>query len=147
MNNQEKINYLKQYRSLNMEIDRISEELHRWQDLATRISPSYSDMPHGGGGDKVQTAAVEIAELTDRLNEKIHRAVKMQQEIKELIGTIDDATLRRLMTYRYILGKKWEEIAMLMNYDYRWILRLHGKALYKLDEHAIKSHYNPMILL
>ncbi len=130
-----------------MEIDRISEELHRWQDLATRISPSYSDMPHGGGGDKVQTAAVEIAELTDRLNEKIHRAVKMQQEIKELIGTIDDATLRRLMTYRYILGKKWEEIAMLMNYDYRWILRLHGKALYKLDEHAIKSHYNPMILL
>lgn len=145
MDNKEKCRYLNQYRIMHIEIDQISEELQRWQDLATRISPSYSDMPHGGGNDKVQTAAVEVAELTDQLNEKIHQAVKMQQEIKELIGTIDDATLRRLMTYRYIHGKKWEEIAVLMNYDYRWILRLHGKALCKLDEQAIKSHYNLMI--
>ena len=147
MDNKEKCRYLNQYRIMHIEIDQITKELQRWQDLATRISPSYSDMPHGGGGDKVQTAAVEVAELTDQLNGKIHQAVKMQREIKELIGTIDDATLRRLMTYRYIHGKKWEEVAVLMDYDYRWILRLHGKALYKLDEHAIKSHYNPMISL
>ncbi len=145
MENKEKCRYLNQYRIMHIEIDQITKELQRWQDLATRISPSYSDMPHGGGGDKVQTAAVEVAELTDQLNEKIHQAVKMQQEIKELIGTIDDTTLRRLMIYRYIHGKKWEEIAVLMDYDYRWILRLHGKALCKLDEQAIKSHYNLMI--
>lgn len=145
MTNKEKIQCLEQYQILHTEIDQISDELQRWQDIATRISPSYSDMPHGGGSDKVQTAAVEVAELTDQLNDKIHQAVKMQQEIKELIGTIDDATLRQLMIYRYIHGKKWEEIAVLMDYDYRWILRLHGKALYKLDERAIKSHYNLMI--
>lgn len=145
MTNQEKVNYLKRYRVLSLEIDQITDELQRWQDLATRISPSYSDMPHGGGNDKVQTAAVEVAELTEQLNDKIHQAVKMQQEMKDLIGTIDDATLRRLMIYRYIHGKKWEEIAVLMDYDYRWILRLHGKALCKLEEQAIKSHYNLMI--
>lgn len=145
MDNKEKCRYLNQYRIMHIEIDQITKELQRWQDLATRISPSYSDMPHGGGSDKVQTAAVEVAELTDKLNEKIHQAVKMQQEIKELIGTIDDATLRQLMIYRYIHGKKWEEIAVLMDYDYRWILRLHEKALCKLDEQAIKSHYNLMI--
>lgn len=128
MTNKEKISYLKQYRSLSMEIDQISEELQRWQDLATRISPSYSDMPHGGGGDKVQTAAVEVAELTDQLNEKIHQAVKMQQEIKELIGTIDDTTLRRLMIYRYIHGKNLKEISILMCYDYRYIRKLNKKA-------------------
>lgn len=145
MTNQEKVNYLKRYRVLSLEIDQITDELQRWQDLATRISPSYSDMPHGGGNDKVQIAAVEVAELTEQLNDKIHQAVKMQQEMKDLIGTIDDATLRRLMIYRYIHGKKWEEIAVLMDYDYRWILRLHGKALCKLEEQAIKSHYNLMI--
>ena len=106
MDNKEKCRYLNQYRIMHIEIDQITKELQRWQDLATRISPSYSDMPHGGGSDKVQTAAVEVAELTDKLNEKIHQAVKMQQEIKELIGTIDDATLRQLMIYRYIHGKK-----------------------------------------
>ena len=132
MTNQEKVNYLKRYRVLSLEIDQITDELQRWQDLATRISPSYSDMPHGGGNDKVQTAAVEVAELTEQLNDKIHQAVKMQQEMKDLIGTIDDATLRRLMIYRYIHGKKWEEIAVLMDYDYRWILRLHGHYLFFL---------------
>lgn len=147
MDNKEKCRYLNQYRIMHIEIDQITKELQRWQDLATRISPSYSDMPHGGGSDRVQTAAVEVAELTDQLNEKIHQAVKMQQEIKELIGTIDDATLRRLMTYRYIHGKKWEEIAVRMDYDYRYVLKLHGKSLCQISEKDMERHYNPVISL
>lgn len=65
MENKEKCRYLNQYRIMHIEIDQITKELQRWQDLATRISPSYSDMPHGGGSDRVQTAAVEVAELTE----------------------------------------------------------------------------------
>lgn len=145
MTNKEKIKYLNQYRAMNAEIYQISDELKRWQDVATRISPSYSGMPHGAQGDKLQTAATEVAELSEQLNEKIRQALAVQQEIKELLGTIDDGVLRRLMTYRYIHGRKWEEIAVLMNYDYRWVLRLHGRALNRLDEHAIKSHYKSVI--
>lgn len=147
MENKEKINYLKQYRSLSMEIDQITKELQRWQDLATRISPSYSDMPHGGGSDKVQTAAVEVAELTDKLNQKLHQAIMVQENIKKLLESLDDIKLRQLMSYRYINGMRWEEISVRMDFNYRWVLRLHRKALNQISEQAIESHIKTVIQL
>ena len=139
MENKEKCRYLNQYRIMHIEIDQITKELQRWQDLATRISPSYSDMPHGGGSDRVQTAAVEVAELTEQLNEKIHQAIMVQENIKKLLESLDDIKLRQLMSYRYINGMRWEEIAVRMDYDYRYVLKLHEKDM--------ERHYNPVISL
>lgn len=147
MDNKEKCRYLNQYRIMHMEIDQITKELQRWQDLATRISPSYSDMPHGGGSDKVQTAAVEVAELTDKLNQKLHQAIMVQENIKKLLESLDDIKLRQLMSYRYINGMRWEEIAVRMDFNYRWVLRLHRKALNQISEQAIESHIKTVIQL
>lgn len=132
---------------MHIEIDQITKELQRWQDLATRISPSYSDMPHGGGSDKVQTAAVEVAELTDKLNRKLHQAIMVQENIKKLLESLDDIKLRQLMFYRYINGMRWEEIAVRMDFNYRWVLRLHRKALNQISEQAIESHIKTVIQL
>ncbi len=147
MDNKEKCRYLNQYRIMHIEIDQITKELQRWQDLATRISPSYSDMPHGGGSDKVQTAAVEVAELTDKLNRKLHQAIMVQENIKKLLESLDDIKLRQLMFYRYINGMRWEEIAVRMDFNYRWVLRLHRKALNQISEQAIESHIKTVIQL
>lgn len=147
MDNKEKCRYLNQYRIMHIEIDQITKELQRWQDLATRISPSYSDMPHGGGSDKVQTAAVEVAELTDKLNQKLHQAIMVQENIKKLLESLDDIKLRQLMYYRYINGMRWEEIAVRMDFNYRWVLRLHRKALNQISEQAIESHIKTVIQL
>lgn len=147
MENKEKCRYLNQYRIMHIEIDQITKELQRWQDLATRISPSYSDMPHGGGSDRVQTAAVEVAELTDKLNQKLHQAIMVQENIKKLLESLDDIKLRQLMFYRYINGMRWEEIAVRMDFNYRWVLRLHRKALNQISEQAIESHIKTVIQL
>lgn len=147
MDNKEKCRYLNQYRIMHIEIDQITKELQRWQDLATRISPSYSDMPHGGGSDKVQTAAVEVAELTEQLNQKLHQAIMVQENIKKLLESLDDIKLRQLMSYRYINGMRWEEIAVRMDFNYRWVLRLHRKALNQISEQAIESHIKTVIQL
>lgn len=147
MDNKEKCRYLNQYRIMHIEIDQITKELQRWQDLATRISPSYSDMPHGGGSDKVQTAAVEVAELTDKLNRKLHQAIMVQENIKKLLESLDDIKLRQLMSYRYINGMRWEEIAVRMDFNYRWVLRLHRKALNQISEQAIERHIKTVIQL
>lgn len=147
MDNKKKCRYLNQYRIMHIEIDQITKELQRWQDLATRISPSYSDMPHGGGSDKVQTAAVEVAELTDKLNQKLHQAIMVQENIKKLLESLDDIKLRQLMFYRYINGMRWEEIAVRMDFNYRWVLRLHRKALNQISEQAIESHIKTVIQL
>ena len=104
-------------------------------------------MPHGGGSDKVQTAAVEVAELTDKLNQKLHQAIMVQENIKKLLESLDDIKLRQLMSYRYINGMRWEEIAVRMDFNYRWVLRLHRKALNQISEQAIESHIKTVIQL
>ena len=55
--------------------------------------------------------------------------MEKRKEIEGIIRAVEDSTLRTLLEYRYINGKKWEEIALMMGYDYRYILKIHGKAL------------------
>ena len=48
------------------------------------------------------------------------------------IERVNDCTLRKLLIKRYLQFKTWEQIAVEMNYSWRQIVRLHGKALQKV---------------
>ena len=121
------------------------EELQRLKSRAEKITSSVSGMPKGGNqGDRLQLAVDRICELEERLNGKIDAAVKRRKEMEAAITTVEDKTLQLLLQYRYIDGMTWEQIAVKMNYDYRWTLRLHGRALTRL---TIESHIKSMITL
>lgn len=131
MTNQEKAAYLNKYRKAVNDIKIASEELQTWREIATRISPQYSGMPHGSdGSDKLQTVVLEIAELSESIEQHIREAKKLRAQVQQVINGVEDNTLHTLLTYRYIHGKKFEEIALLMRYDYRYIRKLHKKALF-----------------
>lgn len=145
MTNKDKKKWLLEYRKLDQDIERDMEELQRWKSRAEKITSSVSDMPKGGNqGDRLQLAVDRICELEERLNGKIDAAVKRRKEIEAAIATVEDRTLQLLLQYRYIDGMTWEQIAVKMNYDYRWTLRLHGRALTRL---TIESHIKSMISL
>ena len=130
--------YLAQYGRLNREIDRLLEEKARWFALAARVTPTLSQEPKGGGGgDRLQLAVEKIAEVEDKINAQIDRLVDLRQEIEEKLSALPDSKQKEVLHRRYILGQKWEEIAVQMDLDYRWILRIHGKALLQL---TIESH-------
>ncbi len=145
MTNKDKKKWLLEYRKLDQDIERDMEELQRWKSRAEKITSSVSDMPKGGNqGDRLQLAVDRICELEERLNGKIDAAVKRRKEMEAAIATVEDRTLQLLLRYRYIDGMTWEQIAVKMNYDYRWTLRLHGRALTRL---TIESHIKSMISL
>ena len=129
MNNQEKKEYLLSYQHLNQRINRLLLEQQQWRELATRVSPNLSGMPRGGGGGGTQGAISKIIDLETEINAEIDKLVDKRKEIEGIIRAVEDSTLRALLEYRYINGKKWEEIALMMGYDYRYILKIHGKAL------------------
>lgn len=133
MNNQEKKEYLLSYQHLNQRINRLLLEQQQWRELATRVSPNLSGMPRGGGGGGTQGAISKIVDLETEINAEIDKLVEKRKEIEHIIRAVEDSTLRTLLEYRYINGKKWEEIALMMGYDYRYILKIHGKALSQLD--------------
>ena len=145
MTNQEKKKWLLEHRRLEQNIERDMEELQRLESRAEKITSMVSDMPKGSQqGDSLQRSVEKICELKVSLNQRIDAAVEKRKEIETVIETLEDKTLQLLLRYRYIDGMTWEQIAVKMRYDYRWVLRLHGRALERL---TIESHIKSVITL
>ena len=66
------------------------------------------------------------------IDQKVDELYAIKQEIMAAINNVQDSTLRALLTEKYINGKKWEQIAVDLNYSWRQIIRLHGRALQEI---------------
>lgn len=85
-----------------------------------------------------------LAELDSEIDSRIDALWSVKQEIIAQIAEVDNVSYRTLLTERYVSCKKWEQIAVDMGYDYRWVLRLHGHALLEINN-AIESHTKPAV--
>lgn len=134
--------YLWQYGQLKREVLRLLEERQRWVDLATRITPTYSDVPKGGqsGDGKIPAAVERIAEQEEKIDARFRELMALLDEIEGKIAGIEDGRQREILRRRYLGGQKWEEIAKEMHLDYRWVLRLHGRALQKIEAETKIDH-------
>lgn len=132
--NQKKIEYLSQYRKLGKRIEQLSTERAMWLSRACKTTQTISDMPkakNGAQGDSSEVAQyIEIGEEITRELRNLHR---LRREIRAVITTLEDDILQTLMLYRYIDGMTFEEIAVKMNFSWRWTITLHGRALEKLS--------------
>ena len=97
-------------------------------------------MQSSGDPDRLSGAVARIADAAAEIEQQILQREAVRREIEAAIEKVPDGAQRVLLEYRYLAGYKWEKIAVELNYDYRWVLRLHGRAL-----HAIESHIPPML--
>lgn len=140
MTNQEKKAYLLRYRDNEREIRRLQEEILRWESQSRKTTVSFGGAggTGGNGEDRLQIAVEKIVRLQNRLTQQVIERVRLREQIEDAIASVEDERLRLLLRYRYIEGWTWEHIAVELLLDYRWVLRLHGKALECL---TIESHY------
>jgi DNA-directed RNA polymerase specialized sigma subunit len=129
MTNQEKKAWLRRYTTLDRQINAKLEELSMWRARATKITPTYSGMPKGGGDDRIQSAVENICRIEDEINADIDRLIEIRSEIRSAIEAVEDERLREILALRYIKGLRWEQIAVELHYSYRNICYLHGRAL------------------
>lgn len=122
--------YLLQYKDAQREVDRLINERARWIARATKVTPTYTGMPHGGSGeDRMQDAVERLSEVEEALNEKIDKLVDLRREVEAVVSTIGDPRLETILRYRYIDCMSFEKIAVIMDYSYDHVVRLHGWAL------------------
>lgn len=133
LTNRDKINWLKKYRLIDLEISRKLEERDLWRARAEKITPSLTGMPQGGGEDQIQSAVEHIWELDQEINRKTDALIDLRREIEEAIRSIPDETERLVIEYKYIDNKRWEQIAIDLHYTYRHITRMHGWAIQKIE--------------
>lgn len=133
MTNGEKKDILREYQVIERRIRRRQNEKKSWMEKATAVSPALSDMPKGGGTDKIQNAVCRIADIEADINRDIDRLIDLRERIEAAVCAIPDGRLRDLMRYRYMDGMTWEEIAVEMEISYQWVCKLHGDALKEIE--------------
>lgn len=123
--------YLNQVPRLDTIIDLKLAQVERLKSLRERVTTIMSDTPKGGGcGDRVVEITNRIWALEEEINRDIDRLVDMRKEREAVIDTVQDATLRDLLTYRYIHGCKWECVAKKIGQTIHMTkIKLHPKAL------------------
>ena len=134
MTSQEKIKWLSRCKDIDRKIQSKCDEVSVWMSRATKITSTISDMPKGGQQEnKTETTVEKIMQIDAEINREIDELVKIKVEVKSAISAVPNSTYREVLDRRYIRGQKWEQIAVEMNYNYRYTLKLHGFALQMVE--------------
>jgi hypothetical protein len=126
----EKIKYLSQYRYINAEIDRKIREIENMKSKIYNITGTLSDMPKSHGrNDTIADCISKINDFENNINAEIDRLLEVKIDIEKKINSVRNPQLREIMKARYIDCKRYEQIAVDMVIDLRWLYRLHERAL------------------
>ena len=133
--NRDKIDRLKSYNDICNRIDLLKEVYDRIQN--TMQSPKcmiITDMPRGGGGksDMMLMSFEKLEKLEQDIQNEQDKLIPLLDDIRNIIESIEIVRHYEVMTWRYIVGLTWEEVAERMGYDIRHVTRLHGQALNRL---------------
>ena len=103
---------LSQLYYLNREIEMDKKRLQELEVLAVSISPNLTGMPRSPGvSDKVGRYAAEIADLKGIIEAKHQQCLYERSRLERYIAGIDDSLLRQVLTYRFVNGLPWEQVA------------------------------------
>ena len=130
--NEQKKEYLKSYRRAIKREQDILDEIQRLR--LDKMFPSVVNdgMPHGSSHSDLSDYAAILDEQIDLLKEERLEKVRYYQKIERQISQMENEDEQEVLRLRYILGMKWEEVAVKMDYSWRQIHRIHSAALLNL---------------
>lgn len=130
MTDQDKKRWLWRYQeAVRMERE-LMQELETLNARATGMTNALTGMPGGGGdGQKLPRAVEGIVSARKELQEQIETCNAVRREVKTAIEQVPDARKREVLRRRYLLGQRWENIAVETHMAQRHVYRLHRAAL------------------
>ena len=127
--------YLSQAFLLNVRISSKVAQAQSLRDTATKASAVLSGMPHSPSRNiyRMEEAIVRMVDLENEIAEHVECLVSLKRDIARAINSVESETHRILLELRYLCFKDWEQIAEDMHYERRYVLKLHGQALKRVD--------------
>lgn len=133
--------YLWRVRDAERDLKRLEQEYEQAKaDILHLKAIQYDgDKVTGGKIGDLSDAIAAIESYAERINVKWDKLIALREEAKTLIDQIADGRYREVLVRRYLQGQSLEEIVVDMRYNYRWIKRLHGKAIGEFQKLAPES--------
>ena len=119
--------WLNRARNIDREIGQLMRERRTAWDRAVSITSRLNATCVTSTKDPHKYDA--LIEYDAELDRRIDSLYDTKREIQQAIWSVQDGTLRVLLSERYLEGKTWEQIAVDLHYSYMQTCRLHGKAL------------------
>lgn len=132
MNYQEKVRWLRRYQDSLRREQELLEEIERLRTEATRVTQALSGMPGSGDGQALPRAVERILQAQEQLQAQINTCQQVRREIAATVEQLPDLRERDILRRRYILGQRFEQIAVELRLEYRWTRRLHRRAIENL---------------
>lgn len=89
--------------------DKVQTSSKEWPFIRTNLTIQ-------GISEKTRrTRERELSQQQDLLNERLEQCTRLETRITEFINNVDDSNIRRIIEYRYIDRKTWDEIGKIMH--------------------------------
>lgn len=123
--------YLGQAYRIDQRINSKLEQITSLRGLATKATTTLSDMPHNPNRSfhSMENIIDKMLDIENEINADIDTLVELKREIVKVIKRIDNPEYQTLLELRYLCFKSWEQIAVDMGYELRYLHKLHGRAL------------------
>lgn len=128
--------YLNQISRLNRMINNKLTEITQLRELSCSISVIGNEekVKSSSDPDKIGSTYAKIDEMERNLDKTIDEYTDKKNLIIGQIDSIEDEDYYNILFSRYIEKKTFEVIATEMNFSYRNVTRLHGRALKAFED-------------
>lgn len=130
----EKVQYLRRYQQSLRQERELEQELLTLRSQACLVTPLLSAMPTGTpDGQGIPRAVERIIQAQQELERQIAICADTRRDVIAIINQITDARDQEILRRRYLLGQSFEQIAVEMHLEYRWVRRVHKKIVSELQ--------------
>jgi len=124
--------YLHQAYRLDHKINSDIAELKRLREMSGNIAPQQSGdrVKNSRSGDAPFVRSIEKIMLLERqIDHEIDSLVDLKEQMRGVIGKVQNTDEQMVLRYRYIHNMTWEEIGDELNADKSTVRRWHRSAL------------------
>ena len=123
--------YLSQAKFLDQRINSKIQQVAALNDLATKATSTLTGMPRNPNHatSSMEDVIAKIIDLQAEINNDIDTLVDLKRSLSKTIKAVDSPEYQTVLEKRDLCFQSWEQIAVEMGYDLRWLYRSHGKAL------------------
>ena len=128
--------YLNQVRNLETKMKILKEEIDTLRELvvSTGAVQQQERVMSSGAQDRMAETICKINEKEEEWNELMREFALTRAEVIISIQKLNNSDYEQILYKRYCQSKKWEEIALELNYSYQWVCKLHGRALLEIEK-------------
>jgi hypothetical protein len=131
--------YLSRAFDLNKLIISKQSQIQHLRDLQADVSNTLNPfkVQTSPNNDRLGDITADILDLIESYTNDIKKLLTMKRKIKAIIDGEKIESYRCLLSFRYESFLAWEEIAEKMNYNERYIYKLHRRAIKDIERQSV----------